>query len=144
MILAFIIYIYILFFVAWDEMLKPQDTLVCLAFTCAGGLFVQTCRVRVLWTLTSRGARYIVVLPPPSASKPLSLDLGFSGYGLSPLRIIPAVRETVKKFDRIYELQEPAWAQGRDGWDVKRSGSMIHEKACLPDEWINLQGCMNI
>ena len=27
-------------------------------------------------------------------------------YGLSPLRIIPAVRETVKKFDRIYELQD--------------------------------------
>lgn len=49
-ILAFIIYIYCIFF-SQDEMLKPQDTLVCLAFTCAGGLFVQTCRVRVLWTL---------------------------------------------------------------------------------------------
>lgn len=33
-------------------MSKPQDTQLCgLAFTCAGGLFVQTCRVRVLWTL---------------------------------------------------------------------------------------------
>ena len=29
-----------------------------------------------------------------------------SGYGLSPLRVIPAVRETVGLFDQIYALQD--------------------------------------
>ena len=28
------------------------------------------------------------------------------GYGLSPLRVVPAVRKTVELFDQIYQLQD--------------------------------------
>ena len=88
MILAFMMFnIYVLFFLHRMRCQSPK-TLNCVfgLHMCWRSLCTDVYEGS-LWTLTS---------------------MAFSGYGLSPLRIIPAVRETVKKFDRIYELQEPA------------------------------------